>query len=247
MLFIIGIAAGCGSNNSDAPIRPDDNNTIIEGGGAIKTLSIENGSVLKVGVNSATQVIKIRALDENNILVNEGKVVSQYPKQAYGTLTPAVVAVTSGIVSFEYTPPANIQDLLDRNITSETFRFYAADVNGTIDSKVFTDLNITFTSTSTSPTQSVLKKITILKKEYQASYSGEKITVTVYAFDQNNNVMPNVNLKLIKGGTKFSGSIPQQVKTINGEGNLPYTAPQNFPLDPEAQDTILIKNATLDM
>ena len=253
MIFMVG----CGSNNSDAPAS--DSNSSGGGGsggggniektGTIASLSIENGDTIRVGVNAADQSIRLRALDKDGFLVEQGAVFVQYDKNAttYGTITPGNVTVSNGLAAFVYTPPANIQDLLDQNITSTKFRFYAADSNGTIDSKVYTDLTINFTPTSTSPSQSVLTKIRLLKSAYAVSQSQEKITIAVYAFDQNNNAMPNANLTLIKDGSKFLGSIPTNVKIVDGEGNFTYTAPVNFPIDPNAVDTILITNGTLDV
>ena len=251
--MLIVMMAGCGSNNSDAPAGGSDDNTSGGGGvetpGTISRLSIVNGGVISVGVGAAEQTIRLRALDKNGFFAKEGQAYVKYDVNgtSYGILTPGSANVEDGIITFTYTPPSNIQELLDRNITTTQFRFYAADTSGKIDANVYADLTVNFSATTTTPEQSRLSKIVLLKSNYEAMLPKEQINITVYAFDQNNNAMQNINLLLKSGESENLGSFPTSVKIVDGEGNFTYVAPAKFPTDPTKTDTILITDTAFQV
>ena len=88
---------------------------------------------LNVTQNLQSFPITVHVFDANNQPLQEGEVQVIYPdiskERNVGSITPSLSSIKDGSASFTYTAPADLQALLDANISSVEFLFYYQNRN----------------------------------------------------------------------------------------------------------------------
>ncbi len=227
------LLSGCGTNNSEeSPFT-----AAISGGAAssktVATLSVANGSSLSVSDATGQALIIVRAFNSVNVLNTEGNITVQYQNLATpsGTMSPGITKLEQGIAVFNYTPPANIENLIAQGITGTQFKFYS-------DSGAEAILNVSYVKVSDDTgtgggTADDIAKIVLSESTFTVTQSKETKEISVYAFTSSGVGVSSGSVQIkypaaaIASGID-AGTVPAKVSITDGIGRFVYTAPSDL-------------------
>ncbi len=234
LFFSLILLTGCGENNSQK-----SSVTSAAGGGSITSktvaaLSVANGNSLSVDATSGQITIYIRALNAANVQNTEGNITAQYQNTNIpsGTMSPGVAKLEQGIATFTYTPPANLETLIQNGVTGTQFRFFSE--NG-----IETLLNISYVKvadnqgTGGGGDADSISKIVLSESAFSVTQAKASKEITVYAFNTSGvgvdtgTVEIKYPLSAITSGID-AGSVPSKVMINGGIGTFTFTAPSDL-------------------
>ena len=250
-LSFILLLSGCQSNNSgvsdeaisnnDISIKTDINSTKTtvqadnNSTNRIQKLSIVNESNISVENSSEEKEINIIAFDKYGSSLTEGEISFTWPQEIIdkgidiGSITPAKAALVDGKTQFIYTAPSNLTMIKESGYDNIKFLFYSInkpDINVTLDIN-FNPLHDYI------PSKPILKNIALSDSSIKVQVSKQINNLTVYAYSNQDTTNINTTLDIkypeiiMKSGIDI-GTLPSEIKVINGQAKLNYTGPINL-------------------
>ena len=225
-ILIILFASGCGtgggassSNDSNTTASSDTNTT----SSVVSVLYLNKSEITATSNNEAIE-FKVRALDVNNQIIENGNINIIYPSPmpsgGVGTFSSHVVAVSNGEATFTYIAPS---DITDKNST--TFTFYHEDTPS-----LTTQLLVKF---DTIPVAAVLPEVVLINNSQTIDTNEQQFTITIDVYENANNTPytdGNVSIEYPDAIKTHDLGIfsNHKVAVVNGEAQFIYTAPKNI-------------------
>ncbi len=234
VLLSLFIFVGCGTNNSqtvpEAPVVDTNVST------APAVLALYGGDRKTVTEDAQTLNITIQAWTKSNTPA-EGAIIAQAMESdgKNGKLTPANVSLVSGLATFTYTAPDNLQAEIDANNTETSFRFYS-DSNDVDPVTVTILFNTKVTDQNLSDAPAVLAIYGGGSKT--VAENGQVISITVQAWTQENTPAEGIiAVQVLENDGKNGMLTPSTVELENGLATFTYTAPQNLQAEIDSNNT----------